>query len=70
MKLADKRASRGGWRLSEGAARAVRTSPAGRVCREPSCKTKLSIYNDGPHCSQHRVPATVRRRESQVLLRK
>ena len=25
----------------------------GRVCAEPGCTTKLSIYNDGDHCSLH-----------------
>lgn len=33
---------------------------AGRVCRHPGCGTRLSIYNNGNHCSQHE-PMTVPR---------
>jgi hypothetical protein len=25
----------------------------GRTCREPGCRTRLSIYNDGDYCSLH-----------------
>ena len=30
-----------------------KTYGSGRVCAEPGCETKLSIYNDGKYCYQH-----------------
>ncbi len=35
---------------TEGSTRRYRS---GRVCREDSCETKLSVYNDGAFCSLH-----------------
>ncbi len=35
------------------AAAPVATSPAGRICAEPGCHTRLSIYNHGPYCVLH-----------------
>ena len=29
------------------------THEKGRVCAEQGCTTRLSIYNDGEHCSLH-----------------
>ena len=26
---------------------------AGRICEEPACETRLSIYNSAPRCSVH-----------------
>jgi hypothetical protein len=26
---------------------------AGRICEEPACETRLSIYNSAPRCSLH-----------------
>jgi hypothetical protein len=33
--------------------RANRTYSTGRVCDEPGCETKLSIYNKWRYCWQH-----------------
>jgi hypothetical protein len=41
--------------------RPSRSFGSGRVCREPGCSTKLSIYNNGKFCYQHEpmiVPRT------------
>ena len=32
---------------------ASKTSEDVRVCAEPHCETKLSVYNQGEHCWQH-----------------
>jgi hypothetical protein len=32
----------------------------GRVCAEPGCSTRLSIYNEGEHCSLHMVAVAPR----------
>ena len=40
----------------------VRQFATGRVCVEPSCSTRLSIYNDGNHCSRHEPMTTLRTR--------
>jgi hypothetical protein len=32
---------------------ATKQYPKGRTCREPHCRTRLSIYNDGDFCSLH-----------------
>ena len=44
-----------------GSDRPSRKFTAGRMCREPGCATRLSIYNNGKFCSQHEpmlVPRT------------
>ena len=33
--------------------RPSRSYGKGRVCREPSCDTRLSMYNNGKFCAQH-----------------
>jgi hypothetical protein len=41
--------------------RPSRSFGSGRVCREPGCTTRLSIYNNGKFCYQHEpmiVPRT------------
>jgi hypothetical protein len=48
-----------GFRI-EGHGRPSRRFKAGRVCREPGCGTRLSIYNSGKYCYQHE-PMTVPR---------
>jgi hypothetical protein len=44
--------------------RAARTYRKGRVCREPGCRTVLSIYNSEDRCAAHHlaVVETPRRR--------
>jgi hypothetical protein len=44
----------------------TRRSAAGRVCDDPGCETKLSIYNDGRHCSLH-APMVVPRTRGRKL---
>jgi hypothetical protein len=41
--------------------RPSRSFGSGRICREPGCTTRLSIYNNGKFCYQHEpmiVPRT------------
>ncbi|MDH4147135.1 MAG: hypothetical protein OEY23_18425 [Acidimicrobiia bacterium] len=40
----------------------VRHFPAGRQCLDPSCDTRLSIYNEGDYCARHEPMTTVRTR--------
>lgn len=43
-----------------GAARGpVRHFPAGRVCEEPGCGTRLSIYNSRSRCAMHDFDETL-----------
>ncbi|MEJ7584722.1 MAG: hypothetical protein WKF43_11705 [Acidimicrobiales bacterium] len=42
-----------------------RASP-GRVCADSGCETKLSIYNDGEHCSLHQPMETPRMRGRKI----
>ena len=37
-----------------------------RVCQEPECGTRLSIYNNGKFCSQHEPMATPRTRGRKI----
>jgi hypothetical protein len=39
---------------------------AGRVCREPGCSTRLSIYNDGDRCSIHEPMSAPRTRGRKI----
>ena len=41
-------------------------SSHGRVCAEVDCATRLSVYNDGDHCSLH-APMVVPRMRGKVL---
>ena len=34
----------------------------GRLCAEPACATRLSVYNESDYCSLHRVAVTPRNR--------
>ncbi|MGH9149529.1 MAG: hypothetical protein ACRD0F_04230 [Acidimicrobiales bacterium] len=38
----------------------------GRVCREPGCETRLSIYNNGTYCYLHEPMATPRTRGKKI----
>jgi len=46
--------------------RPSRTFAAGRVCAEPACETKLSIYNDDEFCCLHVSPSTPRLRGKKI----
>ena len=49
-----------GFRIT-GSDRPSKAYKAGRICREPGCETRLSIYNDGKFCARHQpliVPRT------------
>jgi hypothetical protein len=46
--------------------RSVRRSAPGRVCQEPECATRLSVYNDGKHCSLHAPRITPRTRGRKI----
>jgi len=49
-----------------GSDRPSRSFGAGRVCREPGCATKLSIYNNGKYCYQHEPMAVPRTRGKKI----
>ncbi len=44
--------------------RPVTTEPAGRVCSEPGCDTRLSIYNTTERCSVHHQFVTIVQRST------
>ena len=46
--------------------RSTRRSKAGRICNDPSCETRLSIYNDGKFCSLHAPMITPRTRGRKI----
>lgn len=50
----------GGTSLTSGSDRPSRAFQQNRTCADPSCKTRLSIYNNGKFCSLHE-PMTVPR---------
>jgi hypothetical protein len=37
-----------------------------RTCREPSCETKLSMYNSGKYCYKHEPMAVPRTRGRKI----
>jgi len=37
--------------------RALRQSAAGRICAEPECTTRLSVYNAQDRCAVHQRPS-------------
>jgi hypothetical protein len=45
---------------SASASSAERSGP--RVCAEPGCSTRLSVYNDAEHCSLHHPAELLRTR--------
>lgn len=57
--------SLGGHALA-GNERPSRAFAKGRVCREPSCTTRLSIYNNGKYCYQHEPMAVPRTRGRKI----
>ncbi len=59
------RPSLGGNTLS-GSERPSRAYAKDRVCREPGCQTRLSIYNNGKYCFQHEPMAVPRTRGKKI----
>ena len=55
-----------GGRPISGHDRPSRSFKAGRVCQEPSCDTKLSIYNKGKYCYLHEPHAAPRTRGRKI----
>ena len=49
-----------------GHGRPSRTFARGRVCAEPGCETKLSMYNNGKYCYQHEPMAVPRTRGRKI----
>jgi hypothetical protein len=45
---------------------ATHRTAKGRICAESGCETKLSIYNDGEHCSLHAPMITPRTRGRKI----
>ncbi|HUC36605.1 MAG TPA: hypothetical protein VMR97_05725 [Acidimicrobiales bacterium] len=54
----------GTWFTGHG--RPSRTFPNGRVCGDPGCETKLSIYNDGDYCYLHEPQSVPRMRGKKI----
>jgi hypothetical protein len=52
--------------LFTGYGRPSRTFPKGRVCSEPGCKTKLSIYNESEYCYLHEPMTAPRLRGKKI----
>ncbi len=46
--------------------RSPRRFAPGRMCAEPNCGTRLSIYNEYEYCSQHRLSGKPRARRRTV----
>ena len=46
--------------------RPSRRAQVGRICKDPDCGTRLSIYNDGAHCALH-APMVVPRTRGKKL---
>ena len=55
-----------GQPISSGSERPSRRYRQGRVCQEPGCSTRLSIYNDGKHCALHEPMVTPRTRGKKI----
>lgn len=49
-----------------GTERPSRSFGKGRVCRDPDCGTKLSIYNSGRYCYEHEPMAVPRTRGRKI----
>ena len=49
-----------------GTDRPSRRFTAGRVCKEPGCLTRLSIYNNGKYCSSHEPMVVPRTRGKKI----
>lgn len=49
-----------------GADRASKAFGKDRLCREPDCETRLSIYNNGKYCYLHEPMAVPRTRGKKI----
>lgn len=49
-----------------GGGRPSRSFGRGRVCKEPGCETRLSMYNSGKFCSQHEPLTAPRTRGKKI----
>lgn len=49
-----------------GPERPSRSFGRGRVCREPDCETRLSMYNSGKYCYEHEPMAVPRTRGKKI----
>jgi hypothetical protein len=49
-----------------GSDRPSKASKKGRVCKDPSCETRLSVYNHGSYCYQHEPMAVPRTRGRKI----
>jgi hypothetical protein len=54
----------GSWFTGHG--RPSRRFAEGRVCAEPGCGTRLSIYNDGDYCYLHEPEASTKIRGRKI----
>ena len=59
------RPSLGGYALT-GSERPSRAYSKDRVCHEPGCQTRLSMYNNGKYCFQHEPMAVPRTRGKKI----
>lgn len=50
----------------DGHGRPPRSFPRDRVCLEPGCGTRLSIYHEGQHCYRHEAPEVPRLRGKKI----
>lgn len=55
----------GGHRIS-GSERPSKSFKAGRVCSDPDCSVRLSIYNNGKFCALHAPMAVPRTRGRKI----
>lgn len=49
-----------------GSERPSRSFGKGRVCREPGCDTRLSMYNSGRYCYEHEPMVVPRTRGKKI----
>ena len=49
-----------------GSERPSRSFGKGRVCREPGCGTRLSMYNSGKYCYEHQPMVVPRTRGKKI----
>ena len=55
-----------GTPITGGSERPSRTFGEGRVCADPRCKIRLSMYNNGKYCYQHEPKAVPRTRGRKI----